>query len=526
MAGHNLASDFWENQARHPERTALIVNGESYSYRDLARRASLIAGWIAANSLSRHPRVGVLATRTLEAYIGFLAVLLANGTFVPLNPRFPPRHLRTILRTTRVNLLLVDGQREKLLTSELVGDAKLRILSALRPATEKQEPVIEGEDRIAPCRPLEEPARAAPGDMAYILFTSGTTGVPKGIIGCIGNIAAYHRAVRERYGFTPEDRFAQNMEIDFDPFTFELLAAWGAGAAVHVPTATEAIAPLHFIKAHGITVWYGGPTIVTALERMQLLKPGVFPTLRLSMFIGEPLTIAAAEAWRRAAPNSVVENEYAPTEVHGVCLCHRLDSPPGDCAPQRNLVPLGTPLPGMRTAITDPGGHFLPPGESGEIAIAGPQVTKGYWRNTDLTRRRFRALDHPRHGQGLWYLSGDRGVEDSAGIFHFLGRLDNQVKIFGHRVELEEVEFHLRNLGGAGCEAAAVAWPLVEGLAHGLVGFLTAGDIDPDRIKVKMRSLVPSYMVPKALYMLDAMPRNIHGKIDRQSLLARLGQGL
>lgn len=523
---HNLAAGFWKNQASHPERTALVVAGERYSYGDLARQASRIAGWIGASS-RRTARVGILATRSLETYAGFLATLLANRTFVPLHPKYPPEYLRGILRSTGVGLLIVDREREPLLTPDLVGDAALRVLSPLRPATQGRGTLsVEGEDRIAACRPLDGPVPASLDDRAYILFTSGSTGVPKGISGSVGNVAVYHAAIGGRYGFTPEDRFSQNMEIDFDPFTFELLAAWNAGASVHVPNAIEVVAPVQFINAQGITVWYGGPSIIGALERMKLLAPGVLATLRLSMFVGEPLTSAAAEAWRRAAPNSVLENEYAPTEVHGICLAYRLDPAARGVGGPQGLVPLGTPLPGMNVATVDRDRRFLPPGESGEIAIAGPQVTAGYWKKPSLTRARFRTLDHPRWGRAIWYLTGDRGLEEPAGIFNFLGRLDNQVKILGHRVELAEVEFHLRNLVGPRGEVAAVAWPLVNGSAQGLVAFVAGPDIDPERVRAGMRALVPPFMAPRIVRLLEAMPRNIHGKIDRRALLDRLDQGL
>jgi acyl-coenzyme A synthetase/AMP-(fatty) acid ligase len=171
----------------------------------------------------------------------------------------------------------------------------------------------------------------------------------------------------------------------------------------------------------------------------------------------------------------------------------------------------------MHVAVVDARKRFLLPGAPGELAISGPQVTQGYLNDPELTRRRYPELLHPEIGMSAWYLTGDEGYQDSSGTFHFLGRRDNQVKYLGHRVELEEIEHHLREISGS-AEAAVIAWPVKEGLVQGLVGFIGSGHVGVRSVEREMKSRFPRQLVPTSIVLVERMPRNRHGKIDRAQL--------
>jgi acyl-coenzyme A synthetase/AMP-(fatty) acid ligase len=189
--------------------------------------------------------------------------------------------------------------------------------------------------------------------------------------------------------------------------------------------------------------------------------------------------------------------------------------------PSRGIVSIGQAFPGTRLAVVDPEGRFLPRGEKGELALAGAQLALGY-DSEELTARRFPTLVHPVHGAERWYLTGDLAVEDEDGHFHHLGRLDHQVKVLGHRVELEEVETHLREVSGA--QAVAVPWPISDGVAQGLVAFLVEGKWSAAAVREAMTARVPAYMVPRRLVSMPSLPAAPNGKLDRKALTRWLEQ--
>jgi acyl-coenzyme A synthetase/AMP-(fatty) acid ligase len=247
------------------------------------------------------------------------------------------------------------------------------------------------------------------------------------------------------------------------------------------------------------------------------LQPGCLAGLRYSSFGGEPLPRSLVQVWQAAAPNSVIDNFYGPTEATVDCAGQRiLPGEAGIAHPDRGIVAIGVPHPGSELTVFGPDRRRSAPGEIGELAIAGGQLAVGYLDDPALTAERFPVLDGKR-----WYLTGDLAMQDAAGLFHHLGRLDNQVKIQGHRVELEEIEAHLRELAGTD-QVAALAWPTAGGAAQAVVAFVAGARAPADSLREQLRRRLPHYMVPAAIHELTALPRQSTGKLDRRALIARL----
>jgi acyl-coenzyme A synthetase/AMP-(fatty) acid ligase len=257
---------------------------------------------------------------------------------------------------------------------------------------------------------------------------------------------------------------------------------------------------------------------------MQMLKPGVFPSLRLTIFGGEMLPAAIAQTWQKTAVNSRIDNQYGATETtiasHVESCDRELNITPG-----HGTVAIGRPFPATLAAIVDEERNFLPAGETGELAICGPQVSAGYWQNETLTRKRFPLLDHPRYGLQHWYLTGDLARQEASGSFHCLGRMDHQVKILGNRIELGEIEAHMRDVCGNALVAAVVraGGP---GEMSDIIGVITAARLDEAAMREALRSRLPSYMLPRRIIRLDRMPLNASGKIDRNAIITLLDQGI
>ena len=523
----NLAGPFYRNSLAAPRRLALAAGGTKLTYGELAALARRIAAWLPRRAAGGAGRVGILASRSLEACAGALGTCWAGGTYVPIGLKLPDERLCTVLALAELEALIADGAGARLISERVLAACPNLVLvpdEALVPAPRRADRTLRGFAALAAPGDDAAPAEvAAPvdvdaSDIAYIEFTSGTTGVPKGVMVSAGAVRHYLDVIRERYRLAPEDRVAETAELSFDISVSNMFMSWEAGASLHVVPATQAMAPAGFIQRNRLTIWYSVPSIIAILKQMKLLPPGAFPSLRYSMFLGEPLPVSAARAWQDAAPDSVVDNLYGPTEATVACLAQRVAEPPLATA-ERDIVAIGAPFPGMAAAILDGARRMLPPGQVGEIALAGPQLAAGYLGAPELTAARFPLIDGRR-----WYLTGDLGRQDAGGIFHHLGRIDNQVKVLGNRVELEEVETHLQAVSRSEL-VAAVAWPVSHGSADGIVAFVAGAALEPAQIRAALKKRLPAYMVPSAVHAIDAMPMTASGKVDRNSLRARLNQG-
>ncbi len=519
----NIALPFYENALRAPERLALSVNQRDFSYGELGDASERIAGWLREKSARKSKLVGILASRSWEAIAGVLGICWSGAAYLPLNPDWPEQRLLAILERTEIDALIVDGRGLKLLSGQLLKFSPRLILapgssSSFTLGTPPSEVPIAGFDALPPSNPAHLPETLGEDDLAYIMFTSGTTGSPKGVMVTVGNVFHFLSEMRKLYEFGPQDRVSQRHELSFDFSVLDLFITFGAGASLHVVPASQLVGPSRFIREKQLTIWFAVPSTVAFMRDMKMLTPGAFPSIRYSVFSGEPLPAASARAWQVACPNTVIDNIYGPTETTVSCLGQRCLEPLV-VTEDRATVAIGKPFDGMEAAIVDSSLHFLGRGEKGEIAVSGRQVAKGYFRDEQKTAARF----PPINGK-IWYLTGDLAFEDAEGRFHHLGRTDNQVKILGHRVELEDVEAHLRVVCGVE-SVAAVAWPIGSASAEGIVAFIAGAKISASEVKDGMQARVPKYMVPTQIRFLESLPVFTTGKTDRKALVALLAEG-
>jgi amino acid adenylation domain-containing protein len=367
---------------------------------------------------------------------------------------------------------------------------------------------------------LPEPLAVLPDDPAYLLFTSGSTGIPKGVAVTHANVRAFLDAVAERYDFTEDDRFSQTFNLTFDLSVFDMFAAWESGACVCCPSDKTLLNPADFIRRSRLTVWFSVPSIAVFMRRLRVLKPTSFPTLRWSLFCGEALPAAVAHEWAVAAPSSTVENLYGPTEATIACTAYRWDPQHSPEESELGIVPIGRPLGAMSTLVAGDGLREVPAGETGELLLSGPQVVGGYWQDEGATARAFISVD----GRSF-YRTGDRVRRpDGNRPLLYLGRLDNQIKVLGHRVELGEVEAAIREETGIDA-VAAVGWPRSPTGAAGIAAFVGDTEVDVGALKERLAARLPDYMVPRELRLLAELPLNANGKWDRGVLIRLLEDG-
>jgi D-alanine--poly(phosphoribitol) ligase subunit 1 len=500
--GHNLALPFYRSTESRPASVALWVDGTAYSYADLGRHAQGIAGWIEKQAPRGPQRVAILGGRSYESYAGLLGACWSGAAYVPLNPRLPGARLQHVLDTIYPDAVLVDAEGEAVLSGlpDGAGWPAIRIRT------------------VDPAPALREPAPVDGEGTAYILFTSGSTGAPKGVAIAFRCVSCFLDAMAERSPLVPGDRVAQPCDLSFDLSVSNIFTAWSSGAAVFVVPAAQAMAPRDFLRAEAITAWFSTPTVAVFLDQMKMLRPGAFPALRYTMFAGDGLPASTAERWVKAAPNGTLENMYGPTETTIACTGVRYAGAE-TVTPGRGIVAIGTPFAGTELRILDEADREVENGQPGELLIGGPQVGLGYWKDPELTAARFPIIDGQR-----WYRSGDVVFRDAGGLYHFLTRIDNQVKVRGYRVELGEIEAHLREVCSSNT-VAAVPWPVRLGSASGIVAFVSGTERSAVEIQQVMRNRLPAQSVPNQVRIVDRLPVGLTGKIDRKALAAVLDGG-
>ena len=511
---YNLAQPFYETFRQYPDRLAISANGRELSYLEVMQRVASISSWLSSQgTLPR--RVGILASRSAEACIAILATAWIGAAYVAINLALPELGLIEILNRSGLDALIAGPEGSQLLTPNLLASCPARVL-AFRDKIPGETPVcIEDHRDLPPSPAVTQPEPVEGGAPGYILYTSGSTGVPKGVVVPVRAVEHLLRVLDSDYALTPQDRVAETAATSFDLSVYNMFATWRAGASLHVIPPRQMMAPSRFIREHRLTVWLSVPSVATMMARMKLLKPGIFPTLRQTFFCGEPLPASAAELWQKAAPASKVINMYGPTEAAVMCIGQRFDA---NALVVRNIVAIGLPFEGMRAevATNTKDLHWAEHGASGELLLSGPQLALGYLDDPEKTETRFVTIDG-----ATWYRTGDLALRDGDGLLHYLGRIDNQIKVRGYRVELEEIEFHLRAV--ARCELAiAVPWPVTDGSASGIVAFVAGMEGKLPSVKEALKKRLPPYMVPTFIRSLPQMPMNANGKIDRKALAAML----
>ncbi len=495
------------------------------TFEQLYEQASALAATLVHRSQSPDPPLAaVFAHRSITAFTGVLGALLAGKGYVPLNRTFPASRTRAMLDRSGAEALIVDAESATQLDEVLAGiDRTLLIMLADHDdggllATRWPRHQVVASGGLLPSDRWEPTADGCEG-AAYLLFTSGSTGTPKGVMVTHQNVTHFVDTAVERYAITEEDRFSQMFDFTFDLSVFDMFVAWDRGACVCCPTGKALTVPSQFITDARLTVWFSVPSVAVILKRLGLLKPDRHPALRWSLFCGEALTVEVAEAWAAGAANSTVENLYGPTEATIACTVHRWDPQrsPSEC--ELGIVPIGAPLAGMSALVVDPELRPVVDGDEGELLMGGPQVTPGYWQDPAKTRASF--VVPPGQGR-VFYRTGDRVRRNRPdGPLLYRGRMDGQVQVHGHRVELGEVEAALRLSSGVDA-AIALGWPRTAGGAAGVVGFLGDTTVDVEAVRRDLAARLPRYMVPHRLELLPSLPRNANGKFDRGALVRLL----
>lgn len=501
---------------RDPGATALVGGDETMTYGELEAASNRLAHALVERGVKPGDRVGVLAAKTPATIAALLGVLRAGGAYVPVDSASPAARAARIVRAAEPTVLLADDTAVGLVDG-LAGEGLDLTVGALGgPLSGERFASTFARDDLA-SRSAEAPSAASP-DLAHLLFTSGSTGVPKGVMITHENVLAFVDWALRHFGTTATDRVSGHPPLHFDLSTFDIYATLAAGAQLHLVPASlglDARRTASFIRDHELTQWFSVPSVLTYLARFDAVAQDDFPALERLLWCGEVLPTPVLAHWMRRLPHVRFTNLYGPTEATIASSYFDVPTVPAD---ESVPVPIGLPCDGESLLVLDDGAP-APVGGIGELYIGGVGLSPGYWRDQEKTDAAFVAGPD---GERI-YRTGDLARADDDGVVHFLGRTDSQIKSRGYRIELGEVESAVNTVAGVReCAVVGVDTGGFEGTTICCAYSVVEGvELPVAELRKQVTTLIPRYMLPAKWEALEGLPKNVNGKIDRPALRDR-----
>lgn len=505
-----------------PSKQAVCSTGGVMTFQELLDGAHRFATAVADAGVTSGDRVGIWMDKTPACVQVILGAMWAGAAYVPLDPRAPWRRCQSILRDCDVSVLVVDGPRLPELRSLMDGlNPRLLVIDGESGALAKDDSGFLSDVSVEYLseifkRPAKELTMPDSEDVAYILYTSGSTGIPKGVIHTHRSGLAFVQWVLKTYGIVPDDVFSGHAPFHFDLSILDLYASLGSGASVWLISSVEAMLPPYLVKyvaERGITVWYSVPSILSAMLEVGELEESGFGNVRVLLFAGEVFPNPQLSRLRRALPHVRLSNLFGPTETN---VCTYYDVPAE--VPKGSSIPIGRACEHLETFVLNDDGQEVGVGVEGALWVRGDNLMSGYWN--DRARTEESLVPDPRGGPDIVYCTGDRVRLRDDGDYDFLGRRDHMIKIRGYRVEAGEIEAAMAAHPQV-VEVVVVAIP-DEQMGNRIVSSVVPRSsqvIQTEDLRSFCKERLPSYMVPEQIEILGSLPRTSTGKVDRQALL-------
>lgn len=503
--------DQWAVQT--PTKTAVHDGRVALTYAELAERSNRLGHALHSLEVGAQDRVVFCLSRSVHCLTALLGILRAGAVYVPIDPKSPSERTRSILCDCAPRAVICDATSLPLVKNVVGADLPIICLGGAQADAGANALDQAWVDRYSATRLAPE---VADDDLAYILYTSGSTGQPKGVMIYHKNIRSYIDWAVRRFDIKESERILCTAPLHFDMSTFDVFSTLRSGATLFIATDALTLFPeklVAFMERHEVTLWKGISSLLMYLARAGVLRPGRLPALRQILYGGESLATRWLIQWMEAFPEKTFFNVYGPTEATGISLFHQLEEMPK--SPQE-LIPIGRPCDDTYVYLL---GNDLAPvaaGEIGELFIGGAGLGRGYLNAPDKTTQAFLA-DPLRPGARI-YRTGDLARRRADGSYEFAGRADHQVKIMGYRIELGEIEHALAALPGVH-DVAVAALPAGDQDLRELVAFIE-GELNADTAAAfeQLKQQLPVYMIPRRLCNVARLPRCERGKVDRKAL--------
>lgn len=521
----NALHEWVTRQARQrPEAVAVVLDDRRLTYGALETLSNQLARALQEAGCQRGDRVCLLMPKSPMAIVGILGIYKADCVYVPLDPSSPVARLSKIIESCGSRCILAAGSADRVLqellrqewfpTSLAIGWMDATPLSWI-----EQVAAFSLDDvRRLSGQPLAHANRR--DDAAHILFTSGSTGVPKGVVITHANVIHFIEWAIKYFKIDSTDRLSGHPPLHFDLSVFDIFASFAAGAELHLVPAETSLLPnklAQWMRASKLTQWFSVPSALQYMAKFDVIGFNDFPDLKRLLWCGEVLPTGSLIYWMKRLPHVSFTNLYGPTETTIASSYYTVPNCPES---DTSAIPIGTACDGEALLVLDETLQPVPAEEVGDLYIRGAGLSPGYWQDSEKTRDAFLKKPDGSNTSDRIYKTGDLARVGKDGLVYFLGRSDSQIKSRGYRIELGEVESALNAVEVLG-ECAVVAVP-GDGFENVLIGCayvpVNGCEITPARLRAQLGKVLPSYMIPSRWMAFSALPKNMNGKIDRRSL--------
>lgn len=505
----NIQQYLLESFKKYSDNNALFTYNTYYQYNQLEELSRKIADTILSIKYAQQPVI-IIGSKSFYTHAAICGTIISGSYYSPLNEMFPLERNLNIIKLSKAEILILD-YTDFSCYEEILNN-------------------INGYNIICPDEHYDFLTNkftnhtfykaqnynnnffnAEISDTAYMLFTSGSTGIPKGIKISHFNLSSYIQAFIKRNSVTNKDKIMQMNDLTFDLSIHSIFLSFIFGACLYVPDSNSKINPNKFIISNEITHILMVPSSLVIMKKLRLLKNSIFPSIKYLAFCGEALPFNNAVLMAEAAPNAKLENIYGPTEATIACTYFEFNKNTKELPEYAGSMPIGKAYNGMEVFLIDENKNIIS-NDIGQIVLSGRQLAKGYINNEIQTKEKFVKINNKD-----CYLTGDLGRLVN-GELVFLGRNDAQVQIKGYRVELYEIENALSKIENI-ISNAVIPTPVNAATYENLTAFITIkSKINENQIKNILSQKLPPYMVPNQYIILDNMPLNSNGKIDRNQL--------
>lgn len=519
---HHWVSDQAE---RRPDATAIMMEDVRVTYGELEAQSNRLAHMLRSIGCQRGDRVAFAMPKSILALVSQIGILKAGCAYVPLDPSGPAPRLAKIVDACDLRCVLTSDAAANLLKETLAiattaERPRVGWMDGIRQDLEMTDIATDFKVGDLEAMPSSRPEmQIGEDDLAHILFTSGSTGVPKGVVITHRNVVSFVKWTVDYFGITAEDRNSGHAPLHFDLSTFDIFGTFAAGATLYpVPPRTNLLPNklAEFMREHQLTQWFSTPSPLNLMAKNDLVAENDFPELKRLMWCGEVFPTPNLRHWMGKLPKVRFTNLYGPTEATIASSYHTLTARPET---DETPVPIGRPCGGEDLLVLDKEMKPTPVSEIGDLYIAGAGLSPGYWRDAEKTAGVFietGATDGP----SRLYRTGDLAYFGEDGLVYFVGRADTQVKSRGHRIELGEVETAASALG---ITSAVAIVSYESGGAEGAViccayARQEGQDVTPAELRRRLSERLPGYMLPTRWREYSALPLNANGKYDRVAL--------
>jgi D-alanine--poly(phosphoribitol) ligase subunit 1 len=498
---YNLGQVFEKTSQQYPQNTALKYANNVYSYEYLHKRSNQIAHYLLAHQVKKGEVVGIFNNKTKDGFASMLACLKIGATYVNLDFTSPAERLQKILNTCIPVLLLNDFSEQTSLPESFA-------IPVLHLQTPKSQQAIgeQSEENL-------DQRHISGNHPAYIMFTSGSTGFPKGVVISHQSVLNFVQWGKTTYQVTAHDTLTNVNPLYFDNSVYDFYISLFNGASL-APFAYETLkAPKAIVDYANLikpTIWFSVPSLLVYLITTRAFTSDDLPTLRIFTFGGEGFPKPKLkQLYDMFHPRVQLINVYGPTEC--TCICSSYPITAKDFDNMSDLASLGRIAPNFEAIIVNQDDNGV-----GELCLGGPQVALGYYNDAERTQKSFVANPVAQQYRDVVYKTGDLVYQDEAGFLFFKGRSDHQIKHMGYRIELEEIEAAFNTL--LYVNECGVIYKQMK-LGGQIIAYLNISQtLDTSAIQEAVKKILPPYMLPKSIKILDNLPKNQNGKIDRVAL--------